>query len=187
MMLTVICCTAAALLIVFGFVYGRQVMKKRQYALKYEDIIRAESELNDLDTYFVSALIYTESSFRPEARSAAGAVGLMQIMPKTGEWLAEMEGIDFSEEWLTVPEYNIHLGCAYLKYLFERFPGCEEVLAAYNAGPNRVYEWIDDGLVLAGTGRLDVSRIPFGETKNYVNKAMNAYEMYKELYKAVLD
>ena len=83
-------------------------------------------------------------------------------------------------ENLTDPQTNIELGCWYLSFLRERFHDRDEIAAAYNAGHNRVNQWLSDG-ELSQDGR-ELDDIPFEETRNYVERVNTAYDIYKMLY-----
>ena len=166
-----------ALLALVGYPYA----KKLAYPLKYEAYITEYAEANGLDPYLVCGVIHTESHFDIEAESRVGAVGLMQIMPDTGEWIAKkMSMKDYSEAKLKDPETNIRMGCWYLKYLMDRFDGdMTLVLAGYNAGPNRVTQWLEDEKYSQDGNLTD---IPYRETEEYVKKVENAKEMYRSYY-----
>ena len=146
-----------------------------------ESIVRYSNEFG-VDPYFTAAVINTESGFDPNAVSHAGAMGLMQIMPETGEWIAGKLGVDdYSKNRLLEPELNIRFGCWYLNFLKERFDGDNKLMSAgYNAGHNRVDGWLDDRGI-SGDG-LQLDNIPFEETDRYVKKVMHAFEVYKENY-----
>ena len=88
-----------------------------KYPVKYNSEILLYSAENDLDPKLVASLINVESSFEANSKSSSGAIGLMQIMPKTGEFVAEMLNEEFSEQKLYEPKTNIKYGCKYLKYL----------------------------------------------------------------------
>lgn len=162
------------------FFYGRPALLRSKYKLAYEAEILASAEEFDLDPYLVCGVIFTESAFRPEARSNVGALGLMQLMPATGlgeAELLEIEGV--TEDRLTEPALNIRLGCNYLRKLLDEF-GTESVaLAAYNAGPGRVRQWLkeygkkEDGSILY---------IPYPETNKYVGRVQSAKGVYERLY-----
>ena len=162
------------------FFYGRPALLRSKYKLAYEAEILASAEEFDLDPYLVCGVIFTESAFRPEARSTVGALGLMQLMPATGleeAELLEIEGV--TEDRLTEPALNIRLGCNYLRKLLDEF-GTESVaLAAYNAGPGRVRQWLkeygkkEDGSILY---------IPYPETSKYVGRVQSAKGVYERLY-----
>ena len=113
------------------------------------------------------AVIWTESKFRPNAVSGAGACGLMQLMPSTAEWLAGELGAEYNDEKLFEPEYNIRLGIFYLSYLQQHFDG-DYVLAAYNAGEGNVRKWLSSG-----------GEIKFPETRDYINKVNFVNNLYK--------
>lgn len=118
----------------------------------FGSIIYREAKKNDLRPELVAAVVQAESRFKPTARSGAGAVGLMQLVPRTGKWMGARD--------LTNPVQNISAGTKYLKYLNERFDGNEtKVIAAYNAGEGNVRRF--DGVP------------PFRETQKYVSKVKN--------------
>lgn len=168
--------------------FGGRAMEKRTYKLEYAGLIRRYAREYALDPYLVAAMIHVESGNRPAAVSPAGAVGLMQIMPDTGAWIAykleDMQQEDFDAKTLTKPELNIRYGCWYLRFLLDRFAGdTRYAVIAYNAGHGNLEKWLanDD---LTSNGAL--KRIPFAETDAYVQKVMRAREKYKELYDAEL-
>lgn len=161
---------------------GYPYVKKMAYPLEHESEIIKYAKMNDLDPYLVCGVIHSESKFDAEAVSKVGAVGLMQIMPDTGSWIAKKMGLEgYSEEKLKDPETNIRMGCWYLRYLSDRFDGnLINMLAAYNAGPNRVLQWLQDPQY-SKNGQL--TEIPYEETKNYVKKVQSAKEKYETYYK----
>ncbi len=166
--LIVVCIAAIAL---------RGVIVYKLYPLDYREEIERLSGEYSIDKYFVCAVICAESHFDENAVSHQGAVGLMQVMPATGEWAAGHIGLDdYSEEKLKVPEINITIGCWYLSYLNELFNrDARKVLAAYNAGPAKVQDWLDGG--------DELGDIPYNETESYLKKVQFYYEIYKGLYK----
>jgi soluble lytic murein transglycosylase len=108
-----------------------------------EDAILRESEKNHLDPVLVVAVIEHESQFRPHKRGTHGEIGLMQIKPKTGKWIAKRNGIPWtSDAALEDPSYNIKVGTAYLGMLKSRFHQQKLYLAAYNMGPTRVKQLV---------------------------------------------
>ena len=169
---TVLC----ILLVLFTAFFLRGYVVYKVYPLENEDLISKYSKQYSIDEYLVCAVISAESGFDETALSSKGAMGLMQIMPDTGEWAASKAGIDnFETNMLYDPETNIMLGCWYLNYLSDVFDGdIKIVLAAYNAGPSRVREWIDADGVLR--------EIPYIETENYIIKIEKNYSIYKGLY-----
>ena len=168
------------LLFVGTMLFGK-VMDRHTYQLKYPELIQKYSAEYELDPYLVAAVIHVESSNDPKAVSKSGALGLMQVMPKTGEWIAEKLDISpFSKEMLTEPELNIRMGCWYLAFLRGRFDANRtHMIAAYNAGHGNVERWLADE-TLSRDGEL--TSIPIEETENYVEKVQRAYEKYKTLY-----
>ena len=122
------------------------------------------------------AVMKAESGFSEKAVSEAGAVGLMQLMPSTAEFVCQQNRITFDAKRLYEGEYNVMIGCIYLDYLMSRFIDETTALAAYNAGEGVVRTWLkntqysDDGLHLQS--------IPYPETKRYVKKVLNYQKIY---------
>ncbi|MEO6259494.1 MAG: lytic transglycosylase domain-containing protein [Thermoanaerobaculia bacterium] len=120
-----------------------------QREVPFGSIIYNEARRNDISPELVAAVVHTESKFVPTARSHAGAIGLMQLVPKTGRWMGAKD--------LTNPVQNITAGAKYLRYLTDRFDGDQQkVIAAYNAGEGNVRRF--HGIP------------PFQETRNYVQR-----------------
>ena len=144
------------------------------YPLRYADTIRQVSEENDLEPTFVAAVIYTESRFRPDAESHQEAYGLMQLLPQSARFIQRRSGIegDFRD-----PKVNIRLGTWFLGYLNDRYDGDERLmLAAYNSGEGSVDAWTSDE-------GFDIKKdIPYKETRQYVNRALEAQKTYRDLY-----
>lgn len=165
--------------------YLNRMAEKRTYRLLYPDIVMQMSMEYDVDPCLVAAVIHCESSNNKDAVSPVGAMGLMQIMPDTGKWIAEKIEIEgFAQEQLFEPETNIRFGCWYLSYLSEKFHGNRtSVLAAYNGGPGNVEKWLNDERYSEGGQLTD---IPFPETERYIEKVQRAYEKYLKLYKEEL-
>jgi soluble lytic murein transglycosylase len=176
--LLIVLVSLAAIAAVAGSFYLRDTLLKRQYPLKYESTIVKYANQYGLDPYFVCAMIDTESGFDEEAVSKDGAQGLMQVMPETAEWIAGKIGV--TDYDIFDPETNIMFGCWYLNFLKEKFSGSEQLMiAAYNAGHNKVEQWLAEGYSEDGN---TLDEIPYEETKKYVDKVSKAYEEYKELY-----
>jgi soluble lytic murein transglycosylase len=145
------------------------------YPFHYQDEIEHQSKVFGLDPLFVAAIVRQESGFRPGAKSRVGAVGLMQVMPKTARWGAEKLGIkNYKDEQLTEPATNIRIGCWYLSYLFQKFKDPAKVLAAYNGGEGNVDYW--------GTLQGEQLAWAYPETQTYVAQCLRSYRRYKELY-----
>ncbi len=152
------------------------------YPLDYWELVERYSQDRNLPPFLVIALIREESTFYPNAQSWADARGLMQVIPSTGEWIAEKIEMDgYNHGRLYEPELNIMLGSWYLSYLMNRFDAnLFLVLAGYNGGPNRVQRWWDN----KNSSDIDlfVETIPLDETRNYVKKVLRSYNQYKRIY-----
>ena len=173
-------CVILALIICLAFV-GWSLAQRLLYPLEYEEIFLKYADEYGLDPYLVAGVIHTESRFQPESVSYRGAVGLMQIMPETGEWIAGKLGETYNESQLFDPETNIRYGCWYLRFLQDRYAGDKTLtLAGYNAGQGNVARWLENPEYSSDGKTLEV--IPSNETSNYVQKVMTAYEKYQSLY-----
>lgn len=150
------------------------------YPLKHRDIIIACSEAFGVDAELIAAVIKCESGFDETAVSSAEAKGLMQLTEMTFDDVKKMlgdgDGVDFESDW-SDPDTNIKYGAKYLEYLYERFNGDKiAVIAAYNAGPGNVGDWLGED------GRLANEEILFAETTEYVQRVSTAEKYYAELY-----
>ena len=147
---------------------------RTMYPLRYEAVIRQASEENDLDPTFVAGVIYTESRFRPDVESQSEAYGLMQLLPQSARFIQRKSGIkgDYRD-----PEVNIRLGTWFLGHLKDRYNGNERLmLAAYNSGEGNVDAWVSDE-------GFDIAKdIPFKETHEYVDRALETQKTYQDLY-----
>jgi soluble lytic murein transglycosylase len=150
------------------------------FPLDYWPLIRKHAEAHRLDPYLMAALIAQESTFTPDVRSSANAVGLMQLIPATGRRYAARVGIRFSAAALTSPETNIRLGMRYFRDLIDRFGGAHFALAGYNAGEHRVARWIAERPGFEQDEFID--DIPFQETQNYVKRILGTADDYRRLY-----
>lgn len=151
-------------------------------AIPYLELAKAEAKAQGVDLALVLAVIQKESSFDPNARSAVGARGLMQLMPSTAKWLGLKDATQLSK-----PAVNIKYGVKYLKYLWDEFSTipsgdlsaadmkqktAQMAIAAYNAGQGNVRKY--DGVP------------PFKETRNYVKKVTEYFAQYEELLAGLL-
>lgn len=141
----------------------------------YRHIVEQVARDEQLDPRLVLAVMRIESGFDPEARSHAGARGLMQIMPPTALWIARRKGWrHFRLDRLTDPTMNIRLGAWYLSHLERRFDGnLPLVLAAYNAGHAKVAAW-----QRTATPVMEM----YPETRLYVVRGIWAFGLYRFLY-----
>jgi len=151
------------------------ILINMRFPVRHLDVIRANA--GELEVSLVLAVIMAESSFREDARSSAGAQGLMQIMPDTATDIAGRMGLDFVPEDVWQPEVNIAMGTFYLNHLFEMFGCLELALAAYNAGQGRVNEWLSNPEFSRDGQSLDV--IPFEETRNYLRRVRRNQRIYR--------
>ena len=139
------------------------------------------SSRNGLDPYLVASLVRQESAFNPNAVSRANAVGLMQLLPKVGKGVAKEEKLrHFNATQLFMPSMNLRLGTRYLRIMVDKFGSFEYALAAYNAGTDRVEDWL-------GAGQYRdpeefVESIPFTETREYVENILRNASLYRQLY-----
>jgi soluble lytic murein transglycosylase len=150
------------------------------FPLDYWPLIKKYSEAHGLDPYLMTALIAQESTFTPDVRSAANAVGLMQLIPATGRRYARKVGIRYSAAVLTQPESNIRMGMSYFQELVSRFGGAYYALASYNAGEQRIARWIAERPGFEQDEFID--DIPYPETQNYVKRILGTAEDYRRLY-----
>jgi soluble lytic murein transglycosylase len=133
------------------------------------------------ETPLVLGITRQESSFDPEARSGAGARGMMQLMPATAEGVARRNGLGWGR--LEDPDFNMRVGSAYLGQLVDQFSGSYVLAtAAYNAGPGRPTQWTSlcGDPRTSGTDPLDfIECIPFSETRDYVMRVLEATQVYR--------
>lgn len=137
------------------------------------------------DKALAHAIMRQESEFDQQARSPAGALGLMQLMPPTAKEVAQRKGWPHQNGWLTTrPEHNILLGSSYITTLLRSYNGSYPLaMAAYNAGGGRVNQWLREN----GDPRLGkvdwvdwIELIPIYETRNYVQRVTESYVVYNE-------
>ena len=170
-----------------GIATGRELLQKGEawnarllrimFPMPYQDIIQQEARSRGLDPFFVTALMRQESRFNPRAVSAAGAIGLMQVMPATGRQL----GGRITREDLMDPAVNIRLGTRFLADVLKTYRGREDAaLVAYNAGPTRMDRWQD--FPEFSSPDLFAERIPFEETRDYVKVVRVNTTIYRALY-----
>jgi len=144
--------------------------------------LKKSAVANGLDPYLVASLIRQESEFNPNAVSRANAVGLMQLLPKTGKTVAkEVKLKRFNASQLYTPAVNLELGTRYFRGMVDKFGGSfEYALAAYNAGSDRVDDWLAQGKYR--DPQEFVESIPFTETREYVQAILRNASVYKQLY-----
>ncbi|MDP2806885.1 MAG: lytic transglycosylase domain-containing protein, partial [bacterium] len=152
------------------------------YPQKYLSSITQSLTGSSLDPALVLAVIRQESKFEASARSRSGARGLMQVMPQTGKHMARMSKVKkFDTKTLYHPQVSIDYGTRFLSSMVKMFDGSlVKALAAYNAGPGRVREWMKP-LKDKNDEDFLLQEIPLAETRNYVKVVMENYYIYKML------
>src|ERR1700729_4182880 len=177
-------------IVVVGILVSMPLVQKtvNQFSLPLTnaDVIRQQASQKHLDPALIAAVIYAETKFDPRS-SAAGALGLMQVMPQTAEYLAHRSGATtFTIADLGTPQVNIAYGSYYLRYLLDEYHGnVVDALAAYNGGESNVDLWV--AAARAQGHSLAVGDIPFPETRAYVAKVLSAEGQYRSKYAAQLD
>lgn len=153
------------------------------YPLSYKSTINKYSKQYNIDPYLMAAIINVESNYDKNAKSHKEARGLMQISPTTGQWAAdvlELENFDFN--LLYEPETNIMIGSWYLDLLSKEFDNnIQLMLAAYNGGSGNVTKWLADSEYCKDG--INLIKIPFKETEEYVEKVQKNVKIYKIIYK----
>ena len=150
-----------------------------RFPLVFRQVVESPSVRRSLPPAAVYAVIRQESAFMPDARSSAGALGLMQIMPRTGREISRAMGRRLrGRNQLLVPDLNVEMGTYYLRSLL-RETGGHVVLAtaSYNAGPHRVRRW------LPARGEVEaavwIDNVPFTETRRYVRRVLAYHAIYE--------
>jgi soluble lytic murein transglycosylase len=161
---------------------GREALWWFAWPTAFPDLVTAASENRSVDPALLYAVMREESGFQPKALSTVGARGLTQIMPATGERLAETLGlVDYEVDDLFTPARNLLLGAHYLGQLVEQFDGrVSAAIASYNAGPEAVARWIQQR-----PGWDDdewVEAIPYDQTRKYVKRVLLSQQVYRVLY-----
>ncbi len=166
------------MIILYGI--GNINFYKSVYPKKYEDIVNEVSIKYNLKPQLIYAVIKIESNFDPNAKSSAGAIGLMQITEDTFKWLQSITKEDMPLQYLYDPYVNINYGTMFLSMLRDKYYSDDIMLSAYNAGMTPVERWLkDESISLLGE---ELSYIPYTETRNYVKKVIRSKGMYERLY-----
>ena len=151
----------------------------------YWDALKKQATAAKVDPYLVAGLIRQESEFDPRARSRSNARGLMQLLPSTARMMArrvpDPKARNYQLAALYVPDINMVYGTYYLKKVLDQFDGTPEyALAGYNAGENRVVQWLRQGPFEEPAEFVE--SIPFTETREYVQAVLRNAAVYRELY-----
>lgn len=173
-----------ALVAVFAFCmlyFGYVFFLKNAYPLQYYDYVSENSEKFNVEKELILAIIKSESNFRQDAESKAGAIGLMQVMPETFEWLQTHKLVTLMDVGhLKDPKTNVKYGTYLLSILKKRYNTIVEVVCAYNAGIGTVDKWLRDERYSADGKTL--KKIPFPDTSVYIKNVLESRRVYKKLY-----
>jgi soluble lytic murein transglycosylase len=152
-----------------------------RFLAPYRGVFAEQSRAHGLEEPYVLGLVRQESRFIPNAKSVAGASGLMQLMPATARWVARQTGMrDYAPARVTDVEVNVALGTSYLRYVLDELDGSPVLAAtAYNAGPGRARKWKGDRPL---EGAIYAETIPFNETRDYVKKVLSNTMYYAAIY-----
>ncbi len=149
--------------------------------MKYQEEIIENAKLNDLSPALIASIINVESGFRKDVVSNKGAIGLMQIMPQTAEWICSKNSLNFDELDLKDEKTSIKLGSQYLEILTNTFENLDSAICAYNAGPSKVKSWLANEEYSKDGVKLN--KIPYKETSDYLNKVKKNLRHYSNRYK----
>jgi soluble lytic murein transglycosylase len=144
----------------------------------FTPVKNASTEFN-VPEELIFAIIKTESNFKSDAVSSAGAIGLMQLIPETFVWVSNHLGEEVTDDMISNPDKNIRYGTYFLRFLNESFEKDGVVYAAYNAGYSRVKGWLSD--TRYSTDGTTLSYIPYTETANYVKAVSKARTEYEKI------
>lgn len=155
---------------------------EQRFPLAWQPLFEQQAQENNIASSWLLAMARQESGFSARAKSRAGALGVLQLMPQTARQVASRNDISYQETQLFNAELNIRLGSLYLKQLLERFNG-EYILAtaAYNAGPHRVEQWLEQHEFKQEDWEHWVATIPFPETRQYVQNILTYSQIYQHL------
>lgn len=183
--LAVIALAATAFVVILTAPLFQKAVNEFNLPLTNADVIRQQAADKHLDPALIAGVIYAETKFDPRP-SAAGAQGLMQILPQTAEFLAKRSGATtFTTADLGTPQVNIAYGSYYLRFLLDHYNGNKVLaLSAYNGGEANVDRWVADA---KQHGRsMTISAIPFPETRAYVQRVLDAQRQYRHTYASQL-
>ncbi|TCZ75286.1 lytic transglycosylase domain-containing protein [Paenibacillus albiflavus] len=153
------------------------------YPIDYRQEISTSASKYNVDPFLIAAIIRVENNFKVEGTSSKGALGLMQLMPETAQWIKESSNIGTvgSDHDLQDASVNIDMGAWYLSWLLNYYDGhLNYAIAAYNAGQGTVNKWratnVWDG------SETSISTIPYGQTKHFVKRVRYYYDKYHKVY-----
>ncbi len=150
------------------------------YPVVYHDLINDYAAFNKISPYLLMSLILEESHFNKNAKSSVGAIGLMQLMPATADYI---EKTNVSFKTLQNPKENIRIGAKYFSYLVDYFKGNTYLaILAYNAGHGNVSKWLNNPDIRTNDIDEFIENVPFHETKTYIKKILSSYWVYMNVY-----
>jgi soluble lytic murein transglycosylase len=153
-----------------------------RYPMPFREVFSEYAKAYELDESWILGLVRQESRFITDARSPAGAAGLMQVMPRTARFIAQRIRLrNYQRKGVTEVATNVTLGAGYLRLVLDQLGSEVLASAAYNAGPARARRWRDDSRPLEGA--IYIETIPFPETREYVKKVMANSVFYAALIK----
>lgn len=172
--------------VLIGLAYNgvMTLVERETHPRTYRELVETYAAEYEIPTSVVYAVIKCESDFDASAVSHAGAVGLMQLMPSTFEWLCTLTGDRYDPALLYDPETNIRYGTYMLSLVYTEYGNWETAYAAYNAGFGNVDKWLADPEYGSRDGTLHY--IPFKETRNYVTRVSEARAVYERIYREPL-
>ncbi|MGO4495845.1 lytic transglycosylase domain-containing protein [Paenibacillus sp. 2RAB27] len=174
----------ALLLIIFVMVLfmNSGIIGRKLYPIYFQQEIKQSAAKHKIDPFLIAAIIRVETNYKYHLESSKGALGLMQLMPDTADWIVESSNLGpHTQEDLLRVDINIYLGSWYLNWLIKHYNGnLVYAIAAYNAGQGNVNKW-KNGNVWDGS-EDNIRDIPFGETRHYVQRVLYYYEKYTKLY-----
>lgn len=169
-----------SLILVILIIVLSVLIVKRLFPVRYGEQIDTYCSEYGVDKSLVLAIIKAESGFDVNAKSLAGATGLMQLTEETALWCGQQMGLTFTTEDINNPETNIRIGIWYLSYLLNETKSENIAIISYNAGINKVREWIDTDVI--DENNVNFENIPYDETKNYIKKVLLYKQIYSILY-----
>jgi soluble lytic murein transglycosylase len=183
--LAIVALAATAFVVILAAPLFRKAVTEFNLPLTNADVIRQQASEKRLDPALIAGVIYAETKFDPRP-SAAGAQGLMQILPQTAEFLAHKSGATtFTVADLATPQVNIAYGSYYLRFLLDHYDGKKVLaLAAYNGGEANVDRWVADAR--SHGSQMTINAIPFPETRAYVQRVLHAQRQYRHTYASQL-
>lgn len=166
------------LLLLFYFSYG--FVMGAIYPLKYKKLIKKAASRHNVDKYLILAIIREESRFKESSVSKKGAIGLMQLMPKTADWIGSKRGLTIDKQSLFQPAINIDHGSWYYSYLKRRYKRQDLALAAYNSGSSVLDRWLNKN------PKSDLEHFIYPETRDFVKRVNGSQKVYSNLYPEAL-